>query len=192
VRKPLLRADFGGELHIVKSLCISTVRIRKFGQERRTASVRGEIEEIMVLFRWNVRIAFLVTAIYVGSSASAQQDASSSAQAVAAWSPAQSTGVFAFPKTSQTADQQMKDESDCYGMAKQRTGLDPQKPAPAGPSAEQVQAAQNEAAQNADQVKGARVGGAARGAVGGAAIGAIAGTAGKGAGAGVMSVPTKN
>jgi hypothetical protein len=130
---------------------------------------------------------FLLTAICFGSSASAQQDASSLAQPAPGWSPAQSIGMFAFPKNSPIADQQLKDESDCYGMAKQRTGLDPQKPAPAGRSAEQVQAAQNEAAQNADQVKGTRVGGAARGAAGGAAIGAIAGSAGKSAGAGAVA-----
>jgi len=133
----------------------------------------------MCSFRWTVGIAALLFAVCTGSLASAQQDASSSASAAPAWSPAQNIGMFAFPKNGQTADQQLKDESDCYGMAKQRTGLDPQKPAPAGPTAEQVQAAQKQAAENADQVKGARVAGAARGAAGGAAIGAIGGSAGK-------------
>src|SRR5579864_1418662 len=141
----------------------------------------------MYSFRWNVGIAALLFAGCTGSLASALQDASSSAPAAPAWSPAQNIGMFAFPKNGQNADQQLKDESDCYGMAKQRTGLDPQKPAPAGPTAEQVQAAQKQAAQNADQVKGARVAGAARGAAGGAAIGAIAGDAGKGAGAGAVA-----
>jgi len=95
--------------------------------------------------------------------------------------------MFAFPKNAQSADQQLKDESECYGMARQRTGIDPLKPAPTGPTAEQIQAAQREAAQNADQIKGARVAGAARGAAGGAAIGAIAGNAGKGAGIGAVA-----
>jgi hypothetical protein len=140
----------------------------------------------MDALRWNVCIVSLLLATSLGLPASAQQDASSSAQAPA-WSPAQSIGMFAFPKNGQNADQQLKDESECYGMAKQRTGLDPQKPAPTGPSAEQVQAAQKQAAANADQVKGARVAGAARGAAGGAAIGAIAGSAGKGAGAGAVA-----
>ncbi len=146
-----------------------------------------EMEKIMIAFRWNFGIASLLFAVCIGSPASAQQDASSSAPAAPAWSPSQNIGMFAFPKNGQNADQQLKDESDCYGMAKQRTGLDPQKPAPAGPTAEQVQAAQKQAAANADQVKGARVAGAARGAAGGAAIGAIAGDAGKGAGAGAVA-----
>lgn len=141
----------------------------------------------MMSSHWNRAIAALIVAFCLGSLASAQQDASSSAQAAPAWSPSQSIGLFAFPKNGQNADQQLKDESECYGMAKQRTGLDPQKPAPTGPTAEQVQAAQKQAAANADQVKGARVGGAARGAAGGAAIGAIAGSPGKGAGAGAVA-----
>jgi hypothetical protein len=146
-----------------------------------------ESEEIMGSFRWNEGIVSILLAACLGSAASAQQDASSSAQAAPAWSPAQSIGMFAFPKNGQNGDQQLKDESDCYGMAKQRTGLDPQKPAPTGPTTEQVQAAQKQAAENADQAKGGRAAGAARGAAGGAAIGAIAGSAGKGAGAGAVA-----
>ncbi len=88
--------------------------------------------------------------------------------------------MFAFPKNGQSADQQLKDESECYGTAKQRTMIDPQKPAPQGPSAEEIAAAQKEAA-------GGRLRGAARGAAGGAAIGAIAGDAGTGAGAGAVA-----
>jgi hypothetical protein len=137
----------------------------------------------MTSSQWNGLIPAFIVAICLGSLASAQQDAAPAP----AWSPAQSIDLFAFPKNGQNADQQLKDETDCYGMAKQRTGIDPQKPAPTGPTAEQVQAAQKEAAQNADQVKGARVAGAARGAAGGAAIGAIAGSAGKGAGAGAVA-----
>jgi hypothetical protein len=100
-----------------------------------------------------------------------------------AWSPAKSIGMFAYPKNKQTADQQLKDESECYGSARQNTGIDPQAPAPSGPSAQQQQAAQQQAAQQAgkDVSKGGTVKGAAGGAAGGAAIGAIAGDAGKGA-----------
>lgn len=104
-----------------------------------------------------------------------------------AWSPSQDIGVFVFPKNSQTADQQLKDESECYGAARQRTGIDPKAPAAAGKTAEEKAAEQKEAAKNADQAKGARAAGAARGAAGGAAIGAIAGDAGKGAGAGAVA-----
>jgi hypothetical protein len=48
-----------------------------------------------------------------------------SAAAAPAWSPSKSIGVFAFPKNNQNADQQLNDESDCYGMAKQQSGVDP-------------------------------------------------------------------
>lgn len=100
-----------------------------------------------------------------------------------AWSPAKSIGMFAYPKNQQSADQQLKDESECYGAARQNTGIDPQTPAPSAPSTQQQQAAQQEAAQQAQQDagKGRTVKGAAGGAAGGAAIGAIAGDAGKGA-----------
>lgn len=100
-----------------------------------------------------------------------------------AWSPAKSIGMFAYPRNHQNADQQLKDESECYGSARQNTGVDPQVPPPTGPSAQQQQAAQQQAAQEAgkDVSKGGTVKGAAGGAAGGAAIGAIAGDAGKGA-----------
>jgi hypothetical protein len=100
-----------------------------------------------------------------------------------AWSPAKSIGMFAYPKNNQNPDQQLKDESDCYGSARQNTGVDPQTPPPQGPSAQQAQAAQQQAAQQAGSSvsKGGTVKGAAGGAAGGAAIGAIAGDAGQGA-----------
>jgi hypothetical protein len=95
--------------------------------------------------------------------------------------------MFAFPRNNQSADQQLKDESDCYGMARQRTGIDTQAPVPTGPSAEEIAAAQKQAADNAPKAQGGRLRGAARGAAGGAAIGAIAGDAGTGAGAGAVA-----
>jgi len=39
-------------------------------------------------------------------------------QSQAASSPAQSLGMFAYPKKQQTADQQLKDENACYASAK--------------------------------------------------------------------------
>ena len=104
-----------------------------------------------------------------------------------AWSPSKDIGVFVFGKNGQTADQQLKDESECYGAARQQTGIDPKAPPPAGKTAEQKAAEQKAAAESADTPKGGRVRGAARGAAGGAAIGAIAGDAGKGAGAGAVA-----
>ncbi len=99
------------------------------------------------------------------------------------WSPARSIGMYAYPKNKQTTDQQLKDESECYGSAKQNSGVDPQALVPVAPSADAQQAAQQQAAKQAgsDVGKGRTVKGAAGGAAGGAAIGAIAGDAGKGA-----------
>lgn len=125
--------------------------------------------------------------------AQAQQPAASAvsqpAQAPAspAWSPAQNIGMFAFPRNGQSADQQLKDESECYGMAKQRTGIDAQSPPPQGLSEEEKKLAQEQAAENAKKSQGGRARGAARGAAGGAAVGAIAGDAGKGAAAGAVA-----
>src|SRR2546430_3616786 len=95
-------------------------------------------------------------------------------QSQAASSPAQSIGMFAYPKKEQTADQQLKDENECFASAKQQSGIDPQAPPPATKTEEQKKAEQQAAADNAKQAKGGRVRGAARGAAGGAAIGAIA------------------
>ena len=113
---------------------------------------------------------------------------SAPAQPAPAWSPSKSIGVFVFPKNNQNADQQLKDESECYGAAKQQSGIDPQAPPPPAPTAEEQQAAQKAAADQAQQQKkGGRALGAARGAAGGAAVGAIAGDAGKGAAIGATA-----
>ena len=93
-----------------------------------------------------------------------------------AWSPAKSLGMFAYPKNNQNPDQQLKEESDCCGSARQNTGIDPQAPSPQAPSAQQQQAAQQQAAQQAG--RSVSKGGTVMGAAGGAAIGAIAGDAG--------------
>jgi len=109
-------------------------------------------------------------------------------QAGATSSPAKSIGMFAYPKNQQSADQQLKDENECFASAKQQSGIDPQAPPPATKTDEQKKAEQQAAADNAKQAKGGRVRGAARGAAGGAAIGAIADDeAGKGAGAGAAA-----
>ena len=103
-------------------------------------------------------------------------------------SPAKSIDLFAYPKNQQSADQQLKDENECFASAKQQSGIDPQVPPPATKTDEQKKAEQQAAADNAKQAKGGRVRGAARGAAGGAAIGAIADDeAGKGAGAGAAA-----
>jgi hypothetical protein len=104
-------------------------------------------------------------------------------------SPAKSIGMFAYPKNKQSPEQQLTDENECYASAKQNSGVDPQAPAPAAPSAQDQQAAQKEAAQQAgkDVPKGGAVKGSAKGAAGGAAVGAIAGDAGTGAAIGATA-----
>jgi hypothetical protein len=79
-------------------------------------------------------------------------------------SPARSIGMFAYPKNKQSADQQLKDENECYASAKQNSGVDPQAPPPAAPSAEEQQAAQKQAAQQAGNQapKGGAVKGSAK------------------------------
>lgn len=78
-------------------------------------------------------------------------------------------GLYVFPANNQTADQQAKDESDCYTWAVQQSGYDPINPTT-------VQAQQVDQGPDGSAVKGA-----AGGAAVGAAIGAISGDAGKGA-----------
>jgi len=145
----------------------------------------------MHLLKNNRLIAVLFVTTCLGTIAGAQQATPPPTQAAAssapAWSPSKDIGVFVFGKNGQTADQQLKDESDCYGAAKQQSGIDPKAPAPTGKTVEQKQAEQKAAAENADTPSGGRLKGAARGAAGGAAIGAIAGDAGKGAGAGAVA-----
>jgi hypothetical protein len=134
-----------------------------------------------------VKTAITLSVFMLATSIASAQGSSQQTPAAPAWSPAQNIGMFAFPRNGQNADQQLKDESECYGMAKQRTGIDAQAPPPQGLSEEEKKLAQQQAAENASQAQGGRVRGAARGAAGGAAIGAIAGDAGKGAGAGAVA-----
>ena len=80
-----------------------------------------------------------------------------------------------YPAKGQNAQQQQRDDGECYGWAKGNTGIDPAAVAsapspPSGPAAG----------------GGERVRGAARGAVGGAAVGAIAGDTGQGAAVGAV------
>lgn len=101
---------------------------------------------------------------------------------------AKSIGMYAYPKNQQSADQQVKDENECFASAKQQSGVDPQAPPPAAKTEEEKKAEQKAAADNAKQAKGGRAKGAAKGAAGGAAIGAIADDeAGKGAAAGAAA-----
>ncbi len=81
-----------------------------------------------------------------------------------------------YPAKGQSAQQQKKDEAECYQWAVSNTGIDPSKPTPA-----QAQAAPPTTATGTTPGAGAR--GAARGAV----VGGIMGDAGAGAAAGAMA-----
>jgi Glycine zipper len=109
-------------------------------------------------------LSVLIALISLSLYADAQQSISSS------------IGVIVYPSKGQSAQQQNKDEGECYAWAKQQTGIDPVAVA-STPTQQQGAAAGG----------GERVKGAARGAVGGAAIGAIAGDTGKGAGIGAVA-----
>lgn len=79
-----------------------------------------------------------------------------------------------YPAKGQSAEQQQKDEAECYEWAKGQTGYDP------------AQATRYAVPPSQQSAGGERLGGAARGAAGGAIIGAIAGNAGKGAAIGAV------
>jgi hypothetical protein len=75
------------------------------------AKSKGNVETHMKIIRNYRLVNILACGLCFGCSALAQQSTSSGP----AWSPAQSINLFAFPKNNQSADQQLKDESECYG-----------------------------------------------------------------------------
>ena len=98
--------------------------------------------------------------------------------------------VYVFPTEGQAADQQSKDEAECYSWATSNTGSDPfqlQKD-----SAQQQQQTEQQVAQAQSATQGAGAKGAVRGAAAGALIGEISGgdagdSAAIGAAAGVVA-----
>jgi len=93
---------------------------------------------------------------------------------------ASTVGVYVFPTAGQAADQQAKDEGECYNWAVQQSGSDPfqvQK------QAQEQQAQADAAKKQAEQAgKGSGAKGAVKGAAAGAVVGEIASDdAGKGA-----------
>lgn len=107
------------------------------------------------------------------------------AQAPAATAPAQQSiaatlEMYVFPSAGQAAEQQSKDEAECYQWAVANSGVDPfELEKQQAADAQQAQAAQQQAAQAG---KGSGAKGAVRGAAAGAVIGEIADDdAGKGA-----------
>jgi hypothetical protein len=90
-------------------------------------------------------------------------------------SVALASDFFVYPKNDQTAEQQQKDEGECYVWSKNQSGFDPM----AAPTASEP----------APQVDSGADGSVARGAVRGAALGAVVGNsddAAKGAAAGAL------
>jgi hypothetical protein len=97
------------------------------------------------------------------------------ALAVATAMPQASAQQFVYPAKGQSAQQQKKDEAECYSWAVQQSGFDPAKPQPQQPTAKPPTTA-----------TGTTPGAGLRGAAGGAVVGAIAGDAGAGAAAGAV------
>ena len=97
------------------------------------------------------------------------------ALAVATAVPAAFAQQFVYPAKGQSAQQQKKDEAECYTWAVQQSGFDPAKPPP-----------QQQAAAPPTTATGTTPGAGVRGAAGGAAVGAIVGDAGAGAAAGAV------
>jgi hypothetical protein len=115
-------------------------------------------------YRWELFVSVLIVLVSFALLAEAQQSISSS------------LGVIPYPLKGQSAQQQSRDEGECYTWAKQQTGIDPVATASA-PTKEEGPAVGG----------GERVRGASRGALGGLAVGAIAGDAGKGAAIGAVA-----
>jgi hypothetical protein len=104
--------------------------------------------------RLATRIAWLSVSLLVAAAVSAQQ-------------------VYVYPQKGQDSMQQQRDEGECSGWARSRTGFDPMQ----GPNVGGYQ----------EPTQGGVVRGGARGAATGAVVGAIAGDAGKGAAAGAAA-----
>jgi hypothetical protein len=83
---------------------------------------------------------------------------------------------YVYPAKGQKAQQQKKDEGECYSWAVQQSGFDPAKPPP-----------QQQAAQPPTTATGTTPGAGVRGAARGAVVGGIMGDAGAGAAAGAVA-----
>jgi hypothetical protein len=77
--------------------------------------------------------------------------------------------VYVFPNAGQAADQQSKDEGECYDWAVQNVGTDPFQ------LAKQSEAQKQQTEAQVQQAQAAQRGAGAKGAIGGAAAGALIG-----------------
>ncbi len=103
-------------------------------------------------------------ALALVSVASAQTTTSAAPKTLAA-----TMEVYVFPTEGQAADQQSKEEAECYNWAVQNTGNDP------FALGKEAQQQQQQADQTQQQIAQSGQGAGARGAVGGAAAGALIG-----------------
>jgi hypothetical protein len=90
-------------------------------------------------------------------------------------SAAQTIGMLVYPKASQTHDQQLIDESDCYNSVQQQTGIDP-RPQDRRLPVPLIRTRPRSREHHSAAGSGGVLRGAARGAAGGAAIGQSQGT----------------
>jgi hypothetical protein len=90
--------------------------------------------------------------------------------------PAAFAQQFVYPAKGQNAQQQKKDEAECYSWAVNQSGFDPAKPPPP-----------QQAAQPPTTATGTTPGAGVRGAARGAIVGGIVGDAGAGAAAGAVA-----
>jgi hypothetical protein len=90
-------------------------------------------------------------------------------------SVARSLGIFVYPSSGQTSQQQVLDEGECFAWAQQQTGANP-----LAPAARPEPSAAAKPSDSSDAAAKGAVTSAAGGAVAGTAIGAVAGDTGKG------------
>lgn len=117
------------------------------------------------------RLGFFLTWILIAAAVAAQQPSRPTTGTIS-----RALGLFAFPAKDQSAETQQKDESTCYGWARENTSFDPLAASTAAPPSG-----------GQEVPRGAALKGAAGGAAIGATAGAIAGDAGQGAGAGAAA-----
>jgi hypothetical protein len=109
-------------------------------------------------------LALLLTGIIVGSLPGAAQSSSPPVKGMA-----NTIGLYVYPKNSQSASQQLTDESQCYSNAKTQTGYDPNTTTTAAAPKKQ----DTKSGDDHDMAKGAARGAIISGATGGdAAAGA--------------------
>ncbi len=124
-----------------------------------------------------VIVSLALVAAAAGVQAAEAPVAQSAAPASAATLKPADLGLFVYPATGQAAEKQSRDETECYGWARQQTSIDPTAP-PIQAKAPEVP-------------KGGAVKGAAGGAAVGTAVGAIVGDTGEGAAVGAVAGAAK-